>query len=98
MNLLHPSTLRNFRKSANLTQEDMAEELNITQSHVSKYESGRKILDYETLVKWIQVTNSEVQAALIMFGADVCAQAAQLASLVPAYISNDVCRLWLSFM
>ena len=98
MNLLNPSTLRNFRKSANLTQEDMAEELNITQSHVSKYESGRKILDYETLVKWIQVTNSEVQAALIMFGADVCAQAAQLATLVPAYISNDVCRLWLSFM
>jgi len=98
VNLLNPSTLRNFRKSANLTQEDMAEELNITQSHVSKYESGRKILDYETLVKWIQVTNSEVQAALIMFGADVCAQAAQLATLVPAYISNDVCRLWLSFM
>jgi len=98
VNLLNHSTLRNFRKSANLTQEDMAEELNITQSHVSKYESGRKILDYETLVKWIQVTNSEVQAALIMFGADVCAQAAQLATLVPAYISNDVCRLWLSFM
>ena len=98
MNLLNPSTLRNFRKSANLTQEDMAEELNITQSHVSKYESGRKILDYETVVKWIQVTNSEVHAALIMFGADVCAQAAQLATLVPAYISNDVCRLWLSFM
>jgi len=92
MNLLHPSILRKFRKSANLTQEDMAEELNITQSHVSKYESGRKILDYETLVKWIQVTNSEVQAAIVMFGADVCAQAAQLATLVPAF-SNGVGRL-----
>ena len=94
MNLLHPSILRKFRKSANLTQEDMAEELNITQSHVSKYESGIKILDYETLVKWIQVTNSEVQAAIVMFGADVCAQAAQLATLVPAF-SNGVGRLWM---
>ncbi|MEO4053408.1 helix-turn-helix transcriptional regulator [Solibacillus sp. CAU 1738] len=85
MNLLNPSVLRNFRKSANLTQEDMAEELNITQSHVSKYESGRKILDHETLARWIQITNCEVHAALVMFGAEICAQAAQLATLAPAF-------------
>lgn len=81
--------LKKFREDANITQEEMAHELNITQSHVSKYECGRKIIDLETFMKWVQVTNSEVQAAMVMFGADVCAQAAQLATLVPAF-SNGV--------
>ncbi|WP_332649737.1 helix-turn-helix domain-containing protein [Lysinibacillus sp. 54212] len=78
--------LKKFREGANLTQEEMAHELNITQSHVSKYECGRKVIDLETFMSWVRVTNSEAQAALIMFGADVCAQAAQVMTLVPALI------------
>lgn len=82
----YSKALKNFRKSADMTQEDLAHELNMTQSHVSKYEQGRKIVDLETFVRWAQVTNSEVQAAMIMFGADIFAQAAQVVSLVPAFI------------
>jgi len=79
--------LKKFREEANITQEEMAEELNITQSHVSKYECGRKIVDLETFMDWVRVTNSEVQAAAILFGADVCANAAQIMTLVPAFIT-----------
>lgn len=77
--------LKKFRENAKKSQEEMAHELNITQSHVSKYECGRKIIDLETFMRWVQITNCEAQAAIIMFGADVCAQAAHLTSLVPTY-------------
>lgn len=83
----YSKALKGFRKSADMTQEDLAHELNMTQSHVSKYEQGRKIVDLETFVRWAQVTNSEVQAAMIMFGADIFAHAAQVVSLVPAFIN-----------
>lgn len=82
----YSKALRKFRKSADMTQEDLADRLNMTQSHVSKYEQGRKIVDLETFVRWAQVTNNEVQAAVVMFGADIFAQATQVLSLVPAFI------------
>ncbi|QPR69615.1 helix-turn-helix transcriptional regulator [Lysinibacillus macroides] len=78
--------LKKFRKDAKLTQEEMACQLNMTQSHVSKYEQGRKIIDLETFLKWAQITNAEAQAAIIMFGTDVIAHASQLISVVPAFI------------
>ena len=82
----YSKALKTFRKSADMTQEDLAHELNMTQSHVSKYEQGRKIIDLETFMRWVQVTNSEAQAAIILFGADIFAQATQVLSLVPAFI------------
>lgn len=83
----YSKALKTFRKSADTTQEDLAHELNMTQSHVSKYEQGRKIIDLETFVRWAQVTNSEAQAAIILFGADIFAHAAQAISLIPAFIN-----------
>lgn len=81
----YPKLLKKFRKQANMTQEDIAERLNMTQSHVSKYESGRKIVDLETFLQWISVTNCEVHAATTLFSADVLANAAQLLQLVPMF-------------
>lgn len=63
--------LKVFRKSANLTQEDIAYELNITQSSVSKLESGRKLIDIQTFMNWVSVTNSEIHAASLIFGNEV---------------------------
>lgn len=80
--------LKKFRESAEISQEEMAHELNITQSHVSKYECGRKVIDLETFLRWIQITNSEVHAAAILFGTDICAQVVQLMSVVPAFIGG----------
>lgn len=79
--------LKKFRKDAKLTQEELAHRLNMTQSHVSKYEQGRKIVDIETFLKWAHITNAEAQAAIVMFGTDVIAHASQIISIVPAFIS-----------
>lgn len=78
--------LKKFRKDAKLTQEEMACQLNMTQSHVSKYEQGRKVIDLETFMRWVHITNAEAQAAIVMFGADVIAHASQLISVVPAFV------------
>ncbi|MEG0470742.1 MAG: helix-turn-helix transcriptional regulator [Solibacillus sp.] len=78
--------LKDFRERANITQIEMAQKLNMTQSHVSKYETGRKVVDLETFQRWTQITNSEVQAAIILFGTDIFAHAAQVLSLLPAFI------------
>ena len=78
--------LRAFRERANLTQNEMARKLNMTQSHISKYETGRKVIDLETWVRWVRITNTEAQAAIIMFGADLFSQATQAITLIPAFI------------
>lgn len=78
--------LKKFRKDAKLTQEEIAHQLNMTQSHVSKYEQGRKVVDLETFMRWVQITNAEAQAAIIMFGTDVIAHASQMISMVPTFI------------
>ncbi|WP_107841687.1 helix-turn-helix domain-containing protein [Metasolibacillus meyeri] len=88
LSLDFPKLLKKFRKDAKLTQEEVAYQLNITQSHVSKYEQGRKIVDLETFLRWVQITNCEAHAAAIVFGADVIMQASQLISIVPAFITN----------
>lgn len=80
--------LKKFREEAKISQEEMAEELNITQSHVSKYECGRKVIDLETFMRWVQITNCEVQAAAMMFGSEVCAQAMHLLQTVPMFIGG----------
>lgn len=74
----YASFLKRMRKEAELTQEELGYELQLTQSNISKYESGRKIIDLETFMKWMQVTNAEVQAAMILFGTDVITTAADI--------------------
>lgn len=80
--------LKEIREEAKLTQIEMAEKLNMSQSHVSKYEKGRKIIDLETFVRWTQITNSEVQAAAILFGTDVFNTIIQTIPLIPAFIQT----------
>lgn len=74
----YASFLKRMRKEAKLTQEELGHELRLTQSNISKYESGRKVIDLETFMKWMQVTNAEVQAAMILFGTDVITTAADI--------------------
>lgn len=79
--------LKEAREDADLTQIEMAEKLNMTQSHVSKYERGRRDIDLATFMRWVQVTNSEVQAAAILFGAEIFNTAVQVMPLIPAFIN-----------
>lgn len=80
--------LKQFRKKAKMTQEEIAFELNMTQSTVSKIESGRHIIDMKTFMDWVQITGCEVQAATLVFGADVINQAFQLLQTVPMFIGG----------
>ncbi|MCH7321748.1 helix-turn-helix domain-containing protein [Solibacillus sp. MA9] len=88
--------LKDFRERASITQTEMAQKLNMTQSHISKYETGRKVIDLETFMSWVRATNSEMQAAMIMFGADIFAQASQAVTLIPAFITTvDATQLFM---
>lgn len=80
--------LRQFRKKARMTQEEIAYELNMTQSTVSKLESGKHIVDIQTFMNWVRVTNCEIHAAATMFSADVLNSALQLLQMVPAFIGG----------
>lgn len=77
--------LKIFRKKAKLTQEEIADELNVTQSCVSKLESGRKIIDIDTFMNWVRVTNSEIHAASMMFGIDLSNTAINVMQMVPMF-------------
>lgn len=62
--------LKSFRKKANMTQEDIAFELNMPQSTISKIEGGTHVIDIQTFVDWVRVTNSEINAIEMLFDLD----------------------------
>lgn len=83
---MHGQHLKQFREKAGFTQQYLADNLFKSRSAISKIENDEQEIDILTFVKWAQITNSEVQAAFILFGADVFAQATQVLSLVPTFI------------
>ncbi|MBQ4534688.1 MAG: helix-turn-helix transcriptional regulator, partial [Ruminococcus sp.] len=42
--------LKELRKSRNITQQRLAIELNLNQNSISRYESGEREADYQTLI------------------------------------------------
>lgn len=78
--------LRKWRKAANLSQEEMADELSIARSAISKIENDMQKIDILLFRDWVRLTNTEVQAAIILFGTDIFAQATQAISLLPAFV------------
>ncbi|MFL0584679.1 helix-turn-helix domain-containing protein [Solibacillus silvestris] len=82
--------LKGFREAAGYTQQELADILNRSRSCISKFESNRKLMDIETFKNWAQVTNSEIQAAAVLFGTDIFANMTQVLSLVPAIIRFSI--------
>lgn len=80
--------LKSFRKAAKMTQEDIAEKLHLNRSAVSKIENDLQEISIPLFRQWAAVTNCDVQAALILFGAEICAQAGQMMTLMPAYVNH----------
>lgn len=79
--------LKGFRETAGFTQQELADLLNRSRSCISKFESNRKLTDIATFREWAQITNSEIQAAAILFGTDIFANVTQVLSLVPASVN-----------
>lgn len=59
-----PSILRAARKSANLTQRDMAEKLSVCRSAYTYYETGHTLPDLETLAKICRVLGVSADSLL----------------------------------
>lgn len=60
--------LREIRLSRNLTQEQVAEKLNVTRQTVSSYESGRTRPDIDTLVRYSELYSVELES--LIYGTD----------------------------
>lgn len=85
MNLIGKE-LKRWREAAGLSQDELAAELNRSRSCISKFENDRKTIDIYTFKHWVLATNSELQAAIIIFGTDIFTNAVQIFPLVPAFI------------
>ena len=60
MNLVNTS-IKNLRKEKNLTQDELAEKLNVTRQAVSSWENGKTQPDIETLTQLAEVFDVSVE-------------------------------------
>ncbi|MBQ8794860.1 MAG: helix-turn-helix transcriptional regulator [Clostridia bacterium] len=64
---IHES-LRELRLSRNLTQEQVAEKLNVTRQTISSFETGRTRPDIDTLIKYCEIFGIELDS--LIYGCD----------------------------
>lgn len=64
---LAQAILKSYRKSASMTQSDLAKKLATPQSFVSKYESGERILN----ISEIRIVCSVLGRSLVEFSTDI---------------------------
>lgn len=65
------SLLRKMRKGASFSQEQLAEEMHISRSNISRLETNNIELKAADLLSWASVTNNQDLLAAIILGIDV---------------------------
>jgi len=60
-----------MRKKAGMSQEDIALELHMSISNISRLETGKYELKAIDLIRWANVTNSQEALAAMILGIDV---------------------------
>lgn len=65
------SVLKRMRRGAGLTQFDMAAELNIERTAISRMENNKTELKAEFLVKWCRITNNPDVLMAFIYGTDI---------------------------
>lgn len=86
--------LRETRKRANLTQDEMAPLMQLSRPAISKIENGERILKAADLVKWLQVVGARLQTSTtplevgvaMINGVDILALAQTLTQFVGGFI------------
>ena len=63
--------LRQMRKKAGMSQEDIALELHMSISNVSRLETNKYELKAADLIRWANITNSQELLAAMILGVDV---------------------------
>ncbi|OAK72660.1 helix-turn-helix domain-containing protein [Lederbergia galactosidilytica] len=74
--------LRKTRKHAGFSQEEMAEEMHLPRSTISKLENNKLFLKADDLIKWCNVTQAQEMAIALIYGIDVPTVVQNLATLV----------------
>ncbi len=59
------SMLRKLRRDLGLTQEEMAKKLNISPNAYRNYESGKRMLPYDVLIRFLKLRNNEKDLELV---------------------------------
>ncbi|MCJ7840537.1 helix-turn-helix domain-containing protein [Lederbergia sp. NSJ-179] len=80
------AVLRKARLHAGLSQEEMAEELYLPRSTISKLENNKVILKAEDLIKWCNVTQAQEVAVALIFGIDIPTVVQNLTTLIGGFI------------
>ncbi len=62
INKILGENIRTIRKSNNLTQEQLADKLNINTNYLSQIENGKSSISLDTAIKICQITNSSTIA------------------------------------
>ncbi len=76
------SDLRKARKKAGLSQEDMALELHMSISNVSRLETNKYELKAADLVRWCNITNAPELLIAFAVGADGIGKVQQIIELI----------------
>jgi len=71
MKILFGSILRGMRKSAGMSQEDIALDLHMSISNVSRLETDKYELKAADLIRWANATQSQEVIAALILGIDV---------------------------
>ena len=59
------NSLKKYRYEHDLTQEEMAKMLGVSDSSYSLYENNKREMTYKTLIKFLELRNNEQDNAII---------------------------------
>lgn len=76
--------IREARRRAGLTQQQLADRAGTTQSAVARWESGRTSPDFDAVLRLVRLCGLDLEVALVARDDSDLAQAQRLRSLPPA--------------
>lgn len=80
--------LRRMRKRAGMSQEDIAEELHIARSSISKLERDQLELRAADLIRWCNATNAQEVLVAFLCGADGLAIMQNIMDATTTFVST----------
>lgn len=84
MNVKLGALLKACRQKANISQFEMATNMNRSQSCISKFENDEKVPDAYTLMQWGQLTNCPEVIVAFLYGMDGITIIQQLLPIIGA--------------
>lgn len=81
------SVLRKMRRTAGLSQEEIALKLNMSRSNVAKLETNRVELKAVDLIQWCRITNNPDVLMALYAGVEVVNQLQPVTQLITGFIS-----------